>query len=479
MAADDRLPARGARTGGLLTALAALVAVVVLAASGAFDSPGATSSARTAEASPWTEPQRLGSCAAAGAPLAAFPRDSPYHATGHGAVVWSAAGSCAGGGTGTLVATIGAGDVVGAPAYARTAGGGRLALRAPLALAPAPHGQLMLAGSASSPARADGALVQASAGGPFAPLGAIAGTAGPRMLATGYLGDVAAVWPTGGGGPRGGARFDVERYFAHALSPPRTVPASAGAAEAPTVALDYRTDAIVAWSQGGSLLAAELPGRGGVRPTGRLAGVGRSVRVADLISDDGRAMVVWADERAGTTSVYLDYSAPHVRFGRPQLLERFTNPGGLADPIGSPQLIRLSTESVMLAWSGAQDGHWVVRTAAIDYNGIGRFNTVSDPHGEALLSDLQPGPHGEAIALWTEPQPQDDGRLSTAREAVAAARGGDGHPDATYFGAPEQIAPAGANADATLAIDPDSDRALALWRGAGGIVEYAVRSDRR
>ncbi|HEX8714622.1 MAG TPA: hypothetical protein VF706_03555, partial [Solirubrobacteraceae bacterium] len=272
-----------------------------------------------------------------------------------------------------------------------------------------------------------------------------------------------------------GAHVDVERYFAHALSPSRVVPARDGAVQALTVSLDYRTDAIAVWRQSGALWARELPGRGGARPTQRLATVDPAPRITALISDDGRAMVAWADERAGSTSVYLDYSGPRVRFGRPRLLERFADPAGVPYPARSPLLVRLSTESVMLAWTGAQADHWVVRTAAIDFNGIGRASTISDPQGEALLSDLQPGPDGEAIALWTEPQPVSGGGLSLARQAVAAARGGDGHPDATYFGEPEQIAPPGPNADATLALDPDGGRALALWRGAGGAIEYAIR----
>ncbi len=275
-------------------------------------------------------------------------------------------------------------------------------------------------------------------------------------------------------------RVDVERYFAHALSPPRIVPSGAGAPQAPTVSLDYRTDAIVVWRQAGALLARELPGRGGARPTQRLGTVGANAHVAALISDDDRAIVVWADERAGTTSVYLDASGANVSFGAPRLLERFANPGGVPYPEGSPRLVRLSSESVMLAWSGAQEGHWVVRAAAIDLNGIGRAATISAPGGEALLSDLAPGPDGEAIALWSEPQPSGGAgggvALDLGDQAIVAARGIDAYPDMTIFAPPVQLAPPGPNGAATLAFDPASDGALALWPGAGGAIEYAVRA---
>ncbi|HWF31512.1 MAG TPA: hypothetical protein VG188_03030 [Solirubrobacteraceae bacterium] len=424
----------------------------------------------------WSSPATLSPCPAAGPAHATFPRDKPTHATGQGAVVWTAAPHACPSGAGVFVAPIGASDTPGAPSYARTPGGARLVLRAPLALAPAAHGELAIAGSASAPTRGDGVLVQGSAAGPFAPLGTIAGVLSPGSLFTGYLGDVAAASPTGGGGERGGARVDVERYFAHALSPSRIVPASAGAVQALTVSLDFRTDAIVAWRQGGALYAHDLPASGASQPTQRLASVGPAARIAALISDDNRAIVAWADERSGKTSIYLDDSAAGVRFGKPQLLERFANPSALPYPSTSPRLTRLSSESVMLAWSGAQDGHWVVRTAAIDLNGLRKVNTISAPGTDALLDDLQPGPDGEAIALWSEPQRTTDGKLETSDQAIVAARGIDARPGITIFGGPEQVAPPGPNSGATLAFDPGSDRALALWLGAGGDVDYAVRS---
>ncbi len=446
----------------------ALVAALTAAAAW----PSFAPAARAATSSPWSAPAQLGSCPSAGPARAAFPRDEPSHATGAGAVVWSGARSCPGGG-GVLVAPIGPGDVPRVPAYARGASGARVALRPPLAVAPAPHGEIAIAGSSSSPSARDGALVQGAAAGPFAPLGAIAGPAGESTLFTAYLGDLAAVSPTGGGGPRAGVRVDVERYFARSLSPPRLIPARAGAVSDVTVSLDYRTDAIVVWRRRGALYAAELPGRGGARPTQRLASAGAPASVAALISDDERAIVAWSERRGASTSVYVDASGAGVRFGAPQLIERFSDPAGAPPAEGSPRLVRLSSESVMLAWNGAQSGHRVVRTAAIDLNGVGRASTISDPGGEALLDDLQPGPRGEAIALWSEPQPAPGGGV--AQTAIVAARGFDSYPDRTVFGAPEQVAAPGANSQPTLAIDPASDRALALWRGAGGAIEYAVR----
>jgi hypothetical protein len=430
-------------------------------------------------ASPWSAPAQLGSCASSGTARAAFPRDKPTHSTGRGAIVWSAAHGCASG-AGTLIAPISASDdVPSTPHYALAPNGRRLMLSAPLSVAPAPHGQLAIAGSGGS--SGGGSLVQGTAGGAFSPLAALAGAAQPGTLATGYLGDVAALSPIADGRDNGGLELRVERYFAHTLSPTITLAGRGGTIEAPTVSVDFRTDAIVAWAQGGALYArdepaSDRPAAAIAQPTQRLASVGHATRVSLLISDDNRAIVAWADERAGQTSVYLDASGAGVRFAKPHLLERFVDPAGAAYPLSSPLLTRLSSESVMLAWTGAQDGHWVVRAAAIDLNGLRATSTISSAEHDALLSDLAPGPDGEAIALWREPRREADGTLELAGEAIVAARGVDAYPGKTVFAAPEQIAPPGPNDDATVAFDPNSDRAVALWRGADGAVEYAIRS---
>jgi hypothetical protein len=460
------------------------VALACVALAGAALACGSPALATASPAS-WSPPAPLGSCAAVGAARAVFPRDKPTHGTGRGAVVWSAARSCPQG-AGTYVAPIGAGDVPGSPSYALARGGGKLALRPPLALAPAPHGQLAIAGSGGP--RGGGSLVQGAAGGPFSPLGTLAGTVSQNMLFTAYLGDVGLASPIAGGLDHDGVELRVERYYAHSLSPTITV-AGAGAGgtiESPTVSLDFRTDAILVWRQAGALWARDLPASGRTQPTQRLAASARAPRVSALISDNNRAMVAWADEESDHTSIYFDYSASGVRFGKPQLLERFANPSGIPYPQTSPRLVRLSSESVMLAWTGAQDGRWVVRTAAVDLHGLRKANTISDLASNALLSDLQPGPDGEAIALWGEPQIKADGTLDFGAQALVAARGIDARPGVTIFGGPEQLAPPGPTgvptlvaeqkSDATLAFDPSSDRALALWRGTGERIYYSVRT---
>ena len=460
------------------TAVAGVAAVPAAATRGPGVDPAAQAS--------WSQPAALGGCPGSEAPWAVFPSDSPGHATGPGAVVWSTGSRCPGGAR-VLVAAIGAGGKPAAPSALRTGSGRGIALRGPLAVAGGPDGGVVVAasGSASAPGSgsdapggfAHGLFTQGRAGGPFSPASATGGPASPIALATAYLGDVAIATPVAESHGRSAVRLRVERH--HASRFERAVPVSrgaAGAVESLRVALDYRSDALVAWWQRGAIYARDLPASGRGHPIQRLADAAPDPRIAALISDDERAIVAWAEQRDSQTSIYLDISRPGVRFHRPILLERFADPDGLRSPADSPSLIRLSSESVMLAWSGSEAGHWVVRTAAIDLKGMRAVQTMPTPGADALLAALAPGPVGDALVLWTEPQPGPDGVANPAQAAIFAARGIDAYPGLSIFGKPEQVAAAGPNSSPALAVDPGSDRALAVWRGAGGVIEYAIRT---
>jgi hypothetical protein len=448
----------------------------------------------------WSTPAPLGACASSGAPRVVFPSDMPDQATGVGAVVWPAAPTCAGG-EGARVAALGPGEQPGATTIPTTAAGRQIAPRGSLTVAAGPHGEIVIAGTgAGTSARrsAHGLVVEGHAGGAFSQLASIEDPFTPNALATAYLGDVALASPAPAGQSAGGPSVRVERFFSRELvprvasgvaphapdsagsnaadaRPARSHASSAQALETLAVALDYRSDALSVWSQGGALYAHDLPASGAEHAAQRLATVGARPKVAALLSDDNRGILVWAEDVRGQTSVYLDRSDTGVRFGAPVLLERFTDPDGLSSPAGSPSLVRLSSESVMLAWAGAAEGHWVLRTAAIDLRGIGRMETIAARGADVLLDALATGPDSDALALWSEPQPSANGTPDTQAEAIFAARGIDTFGDRTLFGAPEQVAPPGPNSEATVALDPDSDSALAVWRGAGGTLEYAIR----
>lgn len=489
-----------------LTVASILVATTALAwlavgMASAAGIAGAVGTASTADMTgmtatePWSPPATLSNCPGVGAPQVVFPSDKPTHGTGPGAIVWGVARPCAGG-AGMRVAAIGPMDIPGQPAVPRTAAGRSIVLDGPVAATAGPYGHIVIAAASatgSTKRQSELQLTEGPAGGPFAiPLATGSAAAAPFAFATAYLGDVALLSPGGaqqetmpttatatpkvGGGPATDLRLRVQRHLANRFAAPTEVTTASGASlEALTVALDFRSDALAAWAQGGSIYARDLPASHMPHPVQRLGpGPAAGTRIAAVISDDNRAIVAWTVRRAGTTSVYVSQSQTGVRFGTPRLLERFPDPPDLPTYAGSPRIVRLSSESVMMAWTGAEAGHWAVRVAAIDLDGIHTADTISSPGSVALLAYLAPGPDDEVLALWTEPQPTATG-LALDRQAIFAARGFETYQGKTSFAAGEQVAPPGPNSEATVAFNPDSDRAVAAWRTGSGAIAYAIR----
>ncbi len=400
----------------------------------------------------WSAPGALSTCSASSAPHLVFPSDSPSHATGQGAIVWAAGPACAGG-PGARIDAIAPGAAPAAPVPLAPAGA--------LSVAGAPKGLIAVAGA--DPRRPGHALVvEGRARGPFSPLP----QAGSRMpgtaLASAYLGDLAVLGRHGRG-----LSLEVQRWFGGPPGRPRFVAAQAAPPAGATVALDYRSDALAAWSAGGSVWARALPASGRELPVQRLGPAGAGTRIAALVSDDNRAIVMWSTVRAGAADVYLDQSATGPRFSAPaQRIEH--DPGALGPPApaASPQLVRLSSESVMAAWAAVEGGRWMVRSAPIDQRGLRTVSTIALPQSSALLAALAPGPRGEAVMLLSEP-------VTPARQELLAARGTEA-AGRTLFGAPQLVAGPGPVSGASVAVEPGSDRAFAAWRGAGGAIEYSI-----
>jgi hypothetical protein len=470
----------------------------------------------------WSAPAALASCSAVGGPAVVFPRNAPAHGTGPGAIVWGSDGRC-GEPAGARVAAISSDDVPEGPATARTRAGKGLALSGPIGATEGPYGQIALAGGArAAGARSRGLLLsEGRAGGVFSTPLWTGGASEPVALASGYLGDVAVAdvavaspVPSAGPSPTASAEAFQNRVLARARARARGAPNSntspAGSetlelwvhrhyqdgfqAPAPiasierrpveglTIALDYRSDGLAVWAQDGEIYGRSLPvSNRSSQPVQRVAAAAGRTAMAALLSDDNRGIVVWSETARGVTSVYGELTGTHVRFGRARLLERFADPHGQAPPAyAGPRLVRLASESVMLAWtgvgSGPDRGRWAAHSTAVDLNGVGSIETISPPGRDGLLAGLAAGPADDGFVLIDEPAQTASG--PDLREGgVYVARGGDEHPDRTRFGAVQEIVPAGAmgtNGEAGIGVDPDSDRAIAAWRTPTGGVESSV-----
>jgi hypothetical protein len=470
-----------------LVAVAALAAATALArpqahparATPAADVSTVSQPASAATAERWSAPANLSGCPAAPGAQAVFPSDKPTEATGQGAIVWGASSACSGG-EGARVSALGAGDLPGTTIVPKTAKGQAIVPRGTIASSGAPHGQIAIVGTAAGSPHGnatDGLLIQGPAAGPFSVLTTPGGSTAPMALTTAYLGDVALASPPEAPRDGEGLNVHVERFFSSRFV--RNVDVHAGkegALQLLTLAMDFRSEALAVWAQRGGIYASLIPNVGTARAVQRLASVGTHVHVAALLSDDRRGIVAWSEQNGSQTSVYIDRSKVGVHFGKPELLERFSDPDGLDAPAGSPSLVRLSSESVMLAWAGAAAGHWVVRAAPVDLQGVLTTDTIAVPGADALLADMTPGPDDDAVLLWTEPLPTVSGAPDLERQALFAARSTEASGGRVIFDAPEPVAAPGEVSDPTVAIDPDDDAAVAVWQGEAGAIEYSVRS---
>jgi hypothetical protein len=418
----------------------------------------------------WSSPTGVSSCTASEVPHVVFPDDAPGRSTGPGAIVWAAGRGCKSG-AGAEVDPIGPDMVPGPPAPPRSNAGHPLGVLPPLQVATAPHGLIAIAGGDPGE-HSRGLLIQGRADRMFSTVRNDGKLSPAGALSTGYLGDLGLL-ASSGTEASGGLVVEVERWFAHRSARRATI-ARADHARPVAIAMDYRSDALALWSRNGQLWARDLPASGVEHSSQRLGPAGPRPHVAALLSDDNRAIVLWVLSAGGRTRVFLDYSAAGVRFGPPLLIESFADPDGVPSPAGSPQLVRLSSESVMAAWAGAAGGHWVLRTAPIDQRGMQTISTIAAPAGDALLSALAPGPRNEAILLWTEPRPTTSGQPDLSRQSIMAARGTEAAPGTTRFGAPELVAPPGPVSGMAVAVGPASDRALAVWLGEHGSLRYSV-----
>ena len=450
-----------------------------------------TTATADAAAMTWSAPAPLSSCAGAGAPRVAFPQSSPYVRTGAGAIVWGGAPlGCAPGAFapfGIADAVLGADDRPGRPTTLRITAADKRELIGPNAVGATCGGGIVIAAGRSSRLGSglEGVVVEGAPGTQFrAPL-ALGGPAAPVAVARAYRGDVAvASVAAGSAGAGRGVVLRIQPYNASAFRPPIEVAAASGRVDAIAAALDFRADALVVWHDGGSVYAREWLQPGRLGPIQRLGSSGARPVLQPLISDNGRAIVAWTDTRtaargATTTRILEAVARFQHRFEPPHVLERYTNLGGVGPDVGAVRLVRLSTETVMLTWTGLSGGRYVVRAAPVSVDAIPRGRIISPGSGDARLADVATGPHGQALALWTS-APRTSGGLDVSRERIVAARGDIVHPFRVRFQPSETVAVAGPNANPTVAYDPSSNRAVAVWntrgtRGRPARVEYAVR----
>jgi hypothetical protein len=305
------------------------------------------------------------------------------------------------------------------------------------------------------------------------PLASLPATGALFSLARAYLGDsaIATLEP----GPAIAVR--VERWFGSAFGPPLRIPIDTAPVSALVATMDYRSDVLLAWQQNGAIYAHMLRASGRPEPTQRVGPSPRHPQLRALVSDNDHGMIAWSSAEGsapGSTSVRIAFSGAAVRFAGSRRVASYADPRGAGRAPGSLALERLSTENVMLAWTDAEAGTYVVRAAPAVFAGTRPSARLSDPSSQSVLAALAPGPAGEAVALWRS-SPQGSAP-DPARSELWAARTVIQRHGRVVSRAAEMVSQAGIGAGASVAVDPGGDRAVAAWVTAGlrPRVEYAV-----
>lgn len=417
----------------------------------------------------WSTPAQLQGCSSSEQPpVVVFPGSATDVRSGPGALLWSSCGPS----PGTFLDPLSEEDL---PLSNRRI----VAMTGLSAATGTTKGQILLAGSAH---RASEELLEGIATGPLSAVGSQAGQIAPMAATSASLGDAAVVSVVhGSDGPV--IALQTQRHYLSRPAPPVFLTPSTGAVSALAVNLDFRSDAIIAWVSGGVVYAREVAQTGRAGPLQKIGYDAAYHQLQALISDDGHAMVAWEAQQGGartgsTTTLRLSISSADTRFGASHVVESFRDPGGVAPAPGSLRLIRLSTEGVVMAWTGLSSARYVVRSAPVSLaSGVLAPTTVSNPGQGSMLSDLVGGPHGEALALWTSSTMPSVGGTNARRQILAAVGRRLGHRG-MVFDPTESVAPVGPNGPVTAAIDPGDGRALVVWVRSTGHprVAYAVHA---
>jgi hypothetical protein len=265
----------------------------------------------------------------------------------------------------------------------------------------------------------------------------------------------------------------VTRRGGHAFGP--AVRLDRGPTISGTVAINTRGDVLVVWER-------PLSGMTGTRgiyarrrtPRGHLAAAQRLGTGVPFLSisaaiDDGRnAVVAWLGQRVSEGDVQ---SAATVKFaaapaGQPfsaqRMVEVIDVPGtgryvtapGVRTAIGADG-------RALLAWTGYQDGHFVVRAAPLTDSGLGEQQIVSDPSADTVLAALSTGPGGEAVVLARQGIRGNDPTSPSGGVTLSAAARAPGQ---ATFGPVETVHASTNYVDVPgLAFDPIHHSAITVW----------------
>ena len=434
----------------LALAGAAVAGAIVLASKG---SPAASGLS-------WTAPASVAACGPALEPRVVFPYSAPNVRSGAGAIVWLA--RCDGR---TIdAAVLGGNDQPSAAGPLTRGAAAHVELSAPLATAGTTRGQIVAVAGAHGEAMLGDGFARAG----IDKLRVLRGDGSPVATQVGFIGDVDVATVR-----RRGAGYAIvllaQRHFQHRFGRPLRLAAGPARPSALVLAMDFRADRLVIWDAAGELYARYVTNDGRVARRQKLGPAGYAPQVSAVLSDDDRAFVLWSDEPppgvAGTARVLLAHSAFGPRFHGARTLSLLREPPDLRLTAGAVAAERLSSEGVALLWPAMSgSGDLVLDAAGATTGGVQPPSVVSLPGQDVRLGAVATGPDDEVVAL-VEVAPRRATGFDFSRQAIYAIRSNVvRQPDGLGFGALGELAAPGPNSAPSVAVDPDSDRAVAVWQ---------------
>src|SRR3954447_10776296 len=234
-----------------------------------------------------------------------------------------------------------------------------------------------------------------------------------------------------------------------------------------TVALSPDGQLLVVWEDRHEVLARRRGARGTWGAVHTL-GPGIQSNLQAAMDQTGRMLVAWKSQRvnegessAAAVVSYITAASGHG-FGTRRTIETVGTTGA-GRFVGAPG-VRLSVttrDQALLAWTGFDGAHFVVRAAPLSQGRVGAQQQLSPTGADAVLGDVATASDGRALVLWRSNVAGADPVAGTQPHLFGNVRAAA----ATTFGAPEAI-----SGDArtvlsapTAAIDPQTRRPIALF----------------
>jgi hypothetical protein len=238
-----------------------------------------------------------------------------------------------------------------------------------------------------------------------------------------------------------------------------------------TVALSPDGQLLVVWEDKHEVFARHRGARGTWGSAHRL-GPGIQSDLQAAMDATGRMLVAWKSQRVSEGQsnapavVSFITAAPGHGFGSRRTIETVGQLGA-GRFVASPgvRLAVTTRDQALLAWTGFDGAHFVVRAAPVSTGHVGARQTLSPAGTDAVLGDAAVASDGRGLVLWRSSVAGADPVPGQQPRVFGNVRGAG----ATTFGAPEAISD-GTQAvlnQPTAVVDPQTRRPIALFTDFG------------